>query len=197
MSEYQRTLHETGNCAWHCPYCLDVLPKTIVADPPWEPAMSKIHGKKWVMKNKATPQKHYPVLSVDEICDMSPETEPQAHLWLWCLNQHTDWGHKVAEAWGFQVWQMLTWCKPGLGTGRFQANSEQVLICRKGKRQGNPFGMTGGTWFKWPRGKHSQKPEALYELVEQCSPRPYLEMFARRPRLGWMVVGNEVTEPPK
>ena len=168
------------------------LPKTIVADPPWEPAMSKILGPKWTAKNKASPHKHYPVMSMDDICQMKPETQEKAHLWLWCLNQHTDWGHKVAEAWGFQVWQMLTWCKPGLGTGQFQANSEQILVCRKGQRHNNPFGRTKGTWFKGPRARHSQKPEDFYRLVERCSPGPYHEMFARRIRPGWTAMGNQI-----
>ena len=29
-------------------------------------------------------------------------------------------------------------------------------------------------------------------LCEECSPGPYLELFARRPRLNWTVWGNEV-----
>ena len=88
---------------------------------------------------------------------------------------------------------MLTWCKPGLGVGRFQCNTEHVLICRKGNRLGNPFQKTGGTWFNWPRGKHSEKPSEFYQLVEQVSPGPRLEMFAREPRKDWSVWGAEVT----
>lgn len=46
-------------------------------------------------------------------------------------------------------------------------------------------------WFTWPRGKHSEKPEAFLDLVERVSPGPYLELFARRDRLGWDTWGNE------
>jgi hypothetical protein len=46
-------------------------------------------------------------------------------------------------------------------------------------------------WFQWPRGAHSAKPEAFLDMVEQVSPGPYLEMFARRNRLGWDTWGNE------
>ena len=46
-------------------------------------------------------------------------------------------------------------------------------------------------WFTWPRGKHSQKPEHFYDMVEQVSPAPYVELFARRHRLGWDVWGDE------
>lgn len=49
-------------------------------------------------------------------------------------------------------------------------------------------------WFQWPRGAHSAKPEAFLDMVEQVSPGPYLEMFARRNRLGWDTWGNESLE---
>lgn len=164
--------------------------KTVVADPPWTPAL----GANWKTRftDKARPQKHYSVLGVEEIAEMSPNTQPKAHLWLWVLNQHVDWGYQVARAWGFEPQQMITWKKPGLGAGTFQCNSESVLVCRKGARHGNPFQRSGGTCFEWPRGRHSEKPEAFYDLVERVSPGPYLEMFARRTRLGWLSHGNEV-----
>lgn len=164
--------------------------RTIVADPPWEPSL----GATWRTRftDKARPQKHYGVLSLDELRLIKVPSLPQAHLYLWVVNQHVDWGYSLAREWGFEPWQILTWAKQGLGTGRFQCNSEHVLVCRKGPRHGNPFGATGGTWFKWPRGKHSEKPAAFYDLVERASPGPYLELFSRQTRLGWTCWGNEV-----
>jgi N6-adenosine-specific RNA methylase IME4 len=53
-------------------------------------------------------------------------------------------------------------------------------------------GRADSRWNLWPRGRHSAKPEAFQDMVESVSPGPYLEMFARRPRLGWTVWGNEV-----
>jgi N6-adenosine-specific RNA methylase IME4 len=41
------------------------------------------------------------------------------------------------------------------------------------------------TWWTWPRGGHSVKPAAFLDIVEQVSPGPYVELFARQPRLGW------------
>jgi len=40
--------------------------------------------------------------------------------------------------------------------------------------------MTGGTWFTWPRGRHSEEAREFFSLVESVSPGPYLEMFAAR-----------------
>jgi N6-adenosine-specific RNA methylase IME4 len=50
------------------------------------------------------------------------------------------------------------------------------------------------TWFGWKRAAHSAKPEAFLDLVEETSPGPYLELFARRNRLGWDTWGNEALE---
>lgn len=41
------------------------------------------------------------------------------------------------------------------------------------------------TWWQWPVGPHSAKPQAFLDLVEKVSPGPYVELFARQPRLGW------------
>lgn len=165
--------------------------RTIVADPPWQ-----MMGNTWATAttDKARPQKHYETMGLGEMMALpvGEWAERQAHLWLWCLSAHVDWGLILAKAWGFpEIVQMLTWAKPGMGVGRFQCNTEQILLCRRGGRHGNAFGRTGGTWFNWPRGRHSEKPQASFDLVERVSPGPYLEMFARRSRLGWDSWGDE------
>jgi len=170
--------------------------KTIVADPPWLPSL----GATWKEAvGKPRPQNVYQCLSVAEISAFKIPSENQAHLYLWCLSQHADWGFSVARAWGFDPVTMLTWIKPGLGVGRFQCNTEQIIIARKGPRQGNPFGFggrnasaTGGTAFNWARGRHSEKPAEFFKMVEKISPGPFLEMFARKPRVNWDIWGDEV-----
>lgn len=168
--------------------------RTIVADPPWLPRLHRNTKGRREGPYRAGPQRYYATLEVEQIELMVPPSEAKAHLWLWVLNQHVDWGYRVARAWGFEPQQMLTWRKAGLGTGTFQCNSESVLVCRKGGAAGNPFGRTGGTVFEWPRGRHSEKPALFFELVERVSPGPYLEMFARRRRAGWEAFGDEVPQ---
>ena len=166
--------------------------KTIVADPPWQPIMAIINSPtSKIGAPKASPQRHYHTMSVEEIEKLIPPSEDKSHLWLWVLSQHIDWGYRVARAWGFEPIQTITWCKNGLGVGRFQCNTEHILVCRKGDRKDNPFGRTEGTYFKWDRGKHSEKPNEFYNLVEKVSLPPYLDMFARKSRLNWDVWGNE------
>ena len=167
--------------------------RTIVADPPWTPEL----GATWATRftDKARPQAHYETMTLDAIKALRPPAADQAQLWLWGISAHLDWAWEVARAWCFEPATVVTWCKPGMGVGRFQSNTEHVLLCRRGSRHGNPFGATGGTHFHWPRGEHSQKPEAFYDLVERVSPGPHLELFARRQRIGWHTWGDEALNP--
>lgn len=173
------------------------LPRTVAADPPWWP---KLHANTVGRRKgpyRAGPQRYYNLLTVDQIIALKPETQRKAHLYLWALNQHLDWAYTVARAWGFEPQQTFTWCKSGFGTGQFQSNSEQILVCRKGGPVGNAFGKSGGTWFDWPRGsRHSEKPQEFYALVERISPGPYLEMFARCRRPGWDAMGDQLQGGP-
>jgi len=87
---------------------------------------------------------------------------------------------------------VVTWCKPSIGLGSYFRGSTEHFL----------FGVRGtlpllrrdvGTWFDADRGENSEKPEKFYQLVESCSPGPWLEMFARRERPGWKYWGAEVT----
>jgi len=172
--------------------------RCIICDPPWTPTLHASNPRRATL-DKAGPQKHYRTMSLAEIMALQVPSAQQCHLYLWCLSQHTDWGYEVCRAWEFEPQILLTWCKPGLGCGRFRCNTEHILIGRKGDRTGNPFGTGGrhvqateGTWFQWPRGRHSEKPEELYLLAERLSPGPRLEMFARKQRPGWDAWGDQV-----
>lgn len=58
------------------------------------------------------------------------------------------------------------------------------------RRESNPRKIPPGSYGRG-RGPHSAKPEAFLDIVEQVSPGPYLELFARRQRLGWDTWGKE------
>ena len=168
------------------------LPRTVLADPPWWPKLHANTVGRREGRYRAGPQRYYSLLTVAQIIALRPETQPKAHLYLWVINQHVDWGYEVARAWGFEPQQMLSWCKAALGTGQFQSNSEHMLVCRKGGPAGNSFGRTRGTWFAAPRRRHSEKPDLFYSLIERASPGPFLEMFARKPREGWTQMGDQL-----
>jgi N6-adenosine-specific RNA methylase IME4 len=175
---------------------LDADYRTIVVDPPWQPTLGETWNSR--MRDKAGPQRFYETMSVTEIIAVRPRMAAQAHVYIWCLTQHVDWGYELARAWDAEPITLLTWKKPGLGAGRFRCNTEHVLVARVGPRAGNPFGpggrhaqATAGTFFEWPRARHSEKPLEFFSLVEHLSPAPRLEMYARGPRNGWKVWGRE------
>ena len=84
---------------------------------------------------KASPQHHYETMSVGEIIAKRPVLAEQAHVYLWCVAQHVDWAYEVARAWDCEPIIVWTWRKPGAGTGRFQCNTEHVLVARRMSRE--------------------------------------------------------------
>lgn len=134
-------------------------------------------------------------MTLDEIAALpiASLADDNAHLYLWTTNAFLERTYDVARAWGFRPSQLLTWAKAprGLGMGgAFTNTTEFVLFARRGSLK--PLTRTDSSWWNWKRGKHSAKPDAFFDVVEAVSPGPYLELFARRKRLGWDSWGNEV-----
>jgi N6-adenosine-specific RNA methylase IME4 len=74
-----------------------------------------------------------------------------------------------------------------------EAVKEQNARKGQARKPATPLqGRVDTRWFTWPRGAHSSKPDAFYDMVERVSPGPYLELFARRARLGdWDYWGDQ------
>ena len=171
---------------------------TIVADPPWEmPSGGKHAGNaRWNANPRRPSELPYATLGLDAVMAL-PVTDlarKDAHLYLWVPNAHLAHAHDVCAAWGFRASQMLVWVKTprGLGLGgAFTNTAEFVLFARRGSLPA--LSRQDTSWFHWtrPHNNHSAKPEAFLDLVEQVSPGPYVELFARRNRLGWDSWGNE------
>ena len=160
---------------------------TIVADPPWKYASAGA--------TKADASKHYDTQTLGWIMSLSDDVRhlaaQDAHLWLWATNALMEEAYDVVRAWGFRPLTMLTWCKRQPGVGYYLRNNTEHCILASRGRPLVPDDKPTSSWFVWPRGAHSSKPDAFYDTVEQVSPGPYLEMFSRRARLGWDVWGNE------
>ena len=179
--------------------------KTIVADPPWPyKSPGKIGGDAHPTKERtefygdAGSRVRYGAMSIDDICTIDVRAADDAHLYLWFTNGFAVEAHKVAEAWGFRPVTILTWTKvkpdgtPSMKMGYyFRGATEHVLFGVRGSLRLRA-GRAVPTAFFWPRTPHSVKPDAFYDLVEECSPGPYLELFARRQRIGWHCEGNEL-----
>jgi N6-adenosine-specific RNA methylase IME4 len=160
---------------------------TIVADPPW-PSM---HQRSTYHRGK--PERHYATMPVEQIMAMAVGdlAAEDAHLWVWGVNRLLEDAYRTVRAWGFTPMSLLTWCKPGPGMGYYlRGNTEHCVFATRGKPM-VPHIKAMSTWYQWPRRRHSAKPDEFFEIVEQVSPAPRLEMFARRKRPGWDVWGDE------
>jgi len=184
--------------------------RTIVADPPWQhasggPRTAGAGQKAWRANGgQAAP---YSLLSVDQIAALPVANlaEDDAHLYLWTTNRFLRDAFEVAEAWGFRFSTVLTWCKTPMGLGpggAYAITTEYLLFARRGKLA--PLRRYDTSWFHFKRphrggskrtGRggpiHSAKPDGFFEVIEQVSPGPYVELFARRSRLGWERWGDE------
>lgn len=176
--------------------------QTIVADPPW-PYEEGWPG--WGMSREERLALPYPSMTLDEIKALPVREliKPEGYVFLWTTSRYLEDAFAVARAWTLRPRQTLTWCKPARGEGpggMFATTTEFVIVAQRIGPRSNARGRrTLGkridtSWFEWPRGEHSRKPEAFLDLVEQVSPGPYLELFARRQRLGWDTWGNEAHE---
>ena len=175
---------------------------TIVADPPWPyegggPVGTGGRGAGFVRDHPgAGAATRYSLASMADLEAMPVGSlaAENAHLYLWTTNSFMDEAYDLARAWGFSPKTILTWVKvhqddPGrvsMKTGYyFRGATEHALFCVRGSL---PLQTSEGlpTAYLWPRiSEHSRKPEAFIDLVERASPGPYVELFCRRPRLGW------------
>lgn len=163
--------------------------RTIVADPPWS-----VHRPKGWGKGATSQALPYESMTIPAIRDLPVASfaADHAHLYLWTINRYVSASYDVARSWGFEPSTLLVWAKrpQGVGPGEhFSITTEFVLFARRG-RGARPESRHPTTWWNWPRGGHSAKPDAFYDLVEQVSPGPYLEIFARRARFGWDYAGD-------
>lgn len=160
--------------------------KTVIADPPWDV------NQKGRNSNRSA-ESHYKLMSLDRIKAMpvADLCEENAHLYLWVPNGLLQEGLDVVRAWGFTFRSPIYWIKPRLGLGNYIRNaSETCLFATRGKAPVRNHAQPN--WLFAPQQEHSHKPEEQFAIAERLSDGPYLELFARRRRLGWDCWGNEI-----
>jgi N6-adenosine-specific RNA methylase IME4 len=173
---------------------------TVLADPPWR--FTNRTGK---MAPEHRRLSRYDTLSQDEICALpvSEHLGATAHLYLWVPNALLPEGISVLRAWGFEYKSNIVWHKirkdggsDGRGVGFYFRNVTELLLF--GVRGKNARTLAPGrrqvNMMETRKREHSRKPDEQYELIEACSPGPYLELFARGARAGWTSWGNQADE---
>jgi N6-adenosine-specific RNA methylase IME4 len=170
--------------------------KTVLADPPWRFANRT---------GKVAPEHRrldrYSTLPLEEICALGVDgiVAEAAHLYLWVPNALLPEGLKVMEAWGFRYVSNIVWAKrrkdggpDGRGVGFYFRNvTELILFGVHGSMRTLPPARSQVNLIETRKREHSRKPDEQYDLIEACSPGPYLELFARHPQEGWTAWGDE------
>ena len=169
---------------------------TILADPPWR--FSNRTGKVAPEHKRLG---RYATMSLDEIKSMpvGDHAAKNAHLYLWVPNALLPEGLEVMKAWGFKYVSNIVWAKrrkdggpDGRGVGFYFRNvTELLLFGVKGHMRTLAPGRSQVNMIETRKREHSRKPDEQYQLIESCSPAPYLELFARYPQPNWVVWGNE------
>jgi len=172
---------------------------TVLADPPWR--FSNRTGKVAPEHRRLD---RYSTMSLDAIVELGVKevVATNAHLYLWVPNALLPDGLQVMAAWGFRYVSNIVWAKrrrdggpDGRGVGFYFRNvTELLLFGVRGSMRTLAPGRSQVNMIETRKREHSRKPDEQYALIESCSPGAYLELFARHPRMGWTVWGDESAE---
>lgn len=172
---------------------------TVLADPPWRFANRT---------GKVAPEHRrldrYSTMSLDAIKSLGVRdvVAKNAHLYLWVPNALLPEGLEVMAAWGFRYVSNIIWAKrridggpDGRGVGFYFRNVTEVLLFGvRGSMRTLAPGRSQVNMIETRKREHSRKPDEQYDLIESCSPGPYLELFSRHPRPNWTLWGDEAAE---
>lgn len=168
----------------------------VVADCPWK------FGDKLPGPGRGA-EKHYQCMDVAALCAFElPPIADDAWLFFWRVGSMQREALQVIEAWGFNpptsdiVWVKTT--KTGklrMCMGRSVRNCHEVaLVCKRGKPKVHSAAVRSVIYA--PLGAHSEKPQAFYDAVEKLTgpDANRVELFGRRQRKGWTVMGDEANK---
>lgn len=180
-------------------FCQGRTYATIYADPPW-----RFQNRTGKVAPEHKRLNRYPTMSLNEIeaLPVPSIAAEKSHLYLWVPNALLPEGLAVMKAWGFEYKGNIIWEKvrkdgqpDGRGVGFYFRNVTEILL----------FGIRGENnrtlaparsqvnLVRTQKREHSRKPDEMVEIIERCSPGPYIELFARGDRPGWDMWGNQAT----
>lgn len=161
----------------------------IFADPPWRFASNS------EAKPGRNAMRHYPCMRLEEICAMpvADITARSALLLMWVTVPFAHLADQVVRSWGFRCKSQLVWVKDRIGKGYWARNRHELLIvATKGKFPCPTPALFPTSLIPGAQREHSRKPEWPQEQIDARLPEARkLELFARRPRAGWVVWGNQ------
>jgi N6-adenosine-specific RNA methylase IME4 len=165
----------------------------ILADPPWRFDVPSSFSR--------TPENHYPCMHLEEIMALPVDNiaTDDAALFLWTTSAHLSVALQVIEGWGFAYKSNLVWDKDKIGLGHYFRNQHETLLLASRGEMPPPLPENRqSSVIRAPRGAHSEKPAAVYQLIERMYPGlTRIELFARQQQPGWNVWGNQIKTKEK
>ena len=171
----------------------------ILADPPWS-----YYGQqaKW-----GAAAKFYSTMSDEELMALPVGfmAKTSTVLFCWATGPRLDFAIRLVEHWGFCyrgvafVWVKTTKAGVPLGARGVRPSivkpTTEFVIAASMVAKGRPRPIADESVAQVvlaPVTEHSRKPDEVNARIERLYPEASrLEMFARRPRDGWEVWGNE------
>lgn len=177
----------------------------ILADPP---VPFETWGKRPGGIDSRAAEAFYPTMTWDDLgaLDVASVAAPDCVLFLWLCQPLLIETLEMARRWGFSYkTKAFCWLKlrgPAtfhVGMGYWtRANTEDVLLFTRGnprrisKDVAQVIATAEPEAVLAPLARHSQKPGEVHNRIERLCGGPFLELFGRRPRAGWTVLGNEI-----
>jgi N6-adenosine-specific RNA methylase IME4 len=162
----------------------------LLTDPPWRYENPPMGGGNRSIEN------HYPTMPLEDICafPVAQIAADDALLYMWATSPKLAECFAVIEAWGFTYRTNIVWVKDKIGMGYHARSQHELLLIAKRGELPPPLPENRESSVVYAeRGRHSEKPEAFYQLIERWYPTlPKVELFAREPRDGWISWGNQL-----
>lgn len=160
----------------------------ILVDFPWQ-------FETWSDAGKGrAPERHYPTMSLEEgmalpVWDLAARNCAVAS---WIYDPMIPQGLAMGCAWGFDFkTRLFDWDKDSFGLGYYsRAGGEQCWLFTKGSPRRRARDVR--QYHREKPRQHSRKPDEFHRRLERLFDGPYLELFARQRRRGWVSWGNEI-----
>ena len=165
---------------------------TVVIDPPWEISLT---GKVKLRPNRRV-ELPYKTMTLEEIKDFPIDefANNGAHIYMWITNKMLRHSWDIFTSWNVNYHLTLPWVKPnGIAPCFAYKFASEFLILGFYRKPMQKFSRGGKlNWIKASSGKHSEKPEVFYRLIEEMSPGPRIDVFARKRHDGFDAYGDEI-----
>lgn len=180
----------------------------IYADPPWDYGGKMQYDKSCIKSENENFERKifisaanfkYPTVKLEQLkqLDVQSISAENSLLFMWATGPHMHNAIILGESWGFEYKTVaFVWDKQIHNPGRYTlSQTEFVLVFKRGKFP-TPRGVRNiRQLISCPRGKHSEKPDAVIAGITQMFPtQRKIELFARKNFDGWDNWGLEIPD---